>query len=1246
MLLISFSSWSQLSVGGIPPSFEEHSNRTLPSEQIDRQIIQAPDRLMLESEDQARSEKGELYRVAKNITTNLNVENSGTWETLSNGDKLWRLRIESPGAMALGIYYSEKLWLPQGSQLYIYNNNKRQVIGAFTADLNNQLNPIYVNEMIQGDALTLEYFAPANVTKIPTININQVAYFYRNVEDHLVSYMDDKDRQDYIRAQQCQVNVSCSEGNGWQDEIDAVVHYTFSQSGNTFVCSGSMIANTSADCTPYLLTADHCGNKTSTTEFNNNVWYFNYQNPNCDPGTTYQYPKPSSTMTGAIFRASSMNGLHQASSNQVYGSDFTLVELNTQPPSSYNVFYAGWDRRNISASSGKGIHHPAGHDKKISTYASSLQSATYNGGLSGAHWEVVWAPTANGHGVTEGGSSGSPIFDQNHRIVGDLSGGSSYCSSPYSSDLYGKFSVSWDQLSNSANGQLKAWLDPSGTGINYIDGMRPPCSGGTSPGGCVATVSTFPYSEGFESGTGLWSQTSGDDLDWTNQSGGTPSSNTGPAGAFEGSFYMYVEASSPNYPSKSAFLVSPCFDLSAMNNPTLDFSYNMYGANMGTLRLDYSTDQGATWNTAAWSISGDQGTGWQAVSLDLSSIQGGAVMLRFAGITGSGYTSDIAIDDLSIQGTTVTQPSTCASTVTNFPYAEGFESGTGLWIQGTQDDIDWLNQSGGTPSSGTGPSAAFEGNKYMYIEASSPNYPSKTADLISPCLDLTGLSAPQMNFSYHMYGSAMGSLNILISTDNGASWNSLGTITGDKGDTWNNAYVDLSNYTGQTAMIKFTGTTGSNYTSDICIDAFSIADEVTSEPEPTSCNTIISSFPYSEGFEGGLGLWTQATADDIDWTNQSGVTPSSNTGPSGALEGTRYMYVEASSPNYPSKSAYLESPCFDLSAQNSATLSFAYHMYGASMGILGVEVSLDQGASWSSANWSVSGDQGSNWQIGTINLSGYTGNVIKIRFIGITGSGYTSDICLDDVSLSSGSVSLTYCQPSPTNGTTDGDYIDGVVLGSISNTSSGGTGTASYKDYTNLSTDLTKGASAVLYITEGGYSPDRYAAWIDYNQDGDFSDSGEKIGEVVGTAPGSVKQIAFNVPSIALTGATRMRIRCLYNGNADNLDPCVDGDYGESEDYTVNLKPGTKVAKRSTEIDPLTLNVYPNPSTGKYILKIGHDSDEEVQITVLDLQGNSIKSFVNTGSQIMIDITNEATGMYLLRVQKGELQTTKRLIKN
>ena len=172
---------------------------------------------------------------------------------------------------------------------------------------------------------------------------------------------------------------------------------------------------------------------------------------------------------------------------------------------------------------------------------------------------------------------------------------------------------------------------------------------------CGTTIDSFPYTESFESGLGAWDQESGDDFDWTRQSGGTPSNTTGPAGANDGRFYLYTEASNPNNPSKRAVLSSPCFDLGGTRNPEMNFAYQMSGTQVGSLTLEASTN-GSNW-TSIWSRAGDQGNAWRDASVDVSDYTASDVKFRFNVVTGDGFRGDIAIDNVSVtSGETIPPP--------------------------------------------------------------------------------------------------------------------------------------------------------------------------------------------------------------------------------------------------------------------------------------------------------------------------------------------------------------------------------------------------------------------------------------------------------------------------------------------------------------------------------------------------------------------------------------------------------------
>ncbi|MEN7546943.1 choice-of-anchor L domain-containing protein [Rapidithrix thailandica] len=165
--------------------------------------------------------------------------------------------------------------------------------------------------------------------------------------------------------------------------------------------------------------------------------------------------------------------------------------------------------------------------------------------------------------------------------------------------------------------------------------------------------------------------------------------------------------------------------------------------------------------------------------------------------------------------------------VSEYPYTESFESGLGSWTQGTGDDFDWTHKSGSTSTDNTGPSSAANESYYLYTEASNPNNPSKTANLVSPCFNLTGMHDPKLYFSYHLYGSEMGTLYIEVQDKPGVgSWVALDSISGNQGNQWDYYTVDLAAYIDQTVKVRFRGLTGNGTRSDMAIDEVVLADKL------------------------------------------------------------------------------------------------------------------------------------------------------------------------------------------------------------------------------------------------------------------------------------------------------------------------------------------------------------------------------------------------------------------------------------
>jgi hypothetical protein len=218
---------------------------------------------------------------------------------------------------------------------------------------------------------------------------------------------------------------------------------------------------------------------------------------------------------------------------------------------------------------------------------------------------------------------------------------------------------------NGAN-TLVVWSDLSGDGNIYNDTVTSQFNYNNS------TAKTLPWTEDFESfslcGTAsdcemevcattndFINETNGsiDDIDWRTNQGSTPSNSTGPSQDFNPGTstgnYLYLEASG-GCDGLQANLFSPCIDLTNATAAQLDFAYNMNGADMGSLHVDIYVN-GAWTNDITTQINGNQGTSWLQRSVPLSSYLGNVVNFRFRGITGTGYRSDVAIDDINVSGT-------------------------------------------------------------------------------------------------------------------------------------------------------------------------------------------------------------------------------------------------------------------------------------------------------------------------------------------------------------------------------------------------------------------------------------------------------------------------------------------------------------------------------------------------------------------------------------------------------------------
>jgi hypothetical protein len=411
---------------------------------------------MVRIQDLESDKDGLPYRFAILLPVDLSPVISGTWTRVPGVGRIWSILIQTEGALAVAPYFDE-FYIPPGGELYVYDPVSKSTLGAYT-NLNNSASGYFSTELLAGQTLKLEYFEPYGTGALK-LHISDIAYAYRGI-GHLFQGGD----RGFGDSGACEVNIICEEGNNWQDEKKGVVRISTRIGSSAFWCSGSLLNNARQDFEPYVLTADHCaffgGNYASEGDLNQWVFYFNYESPACsDPLIEPDY----TTMVGATLVA------HGGTTGQT-GSDFYLIELKNQVPAAVNPYFNGWDRRNNPAPNGVTIHHPQGDVKKISTFTDPVVSSQFEHNGIQSHWRVTWSETENGFGVTEGGSSGSPLFSEEGFVVGSLTGGESSCSNTGGPDYYGKFSYHWESNGDEPSSRLSDWLDPDKTGVLTLQG--------------------------------------------------------------------------------------------------------------------------------------------------------------------------------------------------------------------------------------------------------------------------------------------------------------------------------------------------------------------------------------------------------------------------------------------------------------------------------------------------------------------------------------------------------------------------------------------------------------------------------------------------------------------------------------------------------------------------------------------------------------------------------------------------------
>jgi hypothetical protein len=514
-----------------------------------------------------------------------------------------------------------------------------------------------------------------------------------------------------------------------------------------------------------------------------------------------------------------------------------------------------------------------------------------------------------------------------------------------------------------------ATADLSTLGPNTVDASASALPSDDNPGNDVLNaivtnvipITAFPYTTDFEQwsvcGTTCgtvcvaeegWVNDSDDDADWLTDEGGTGSSGTGPAvdntvGTSIGN-YLYTEASGCSFDTSR--ITSPCFDITGLGIPGIEFFYHMFGDQQGTLSVEVTDDNGATW-TEIYSRTGQDQTAdtdpWVRVQVPFTGFSG-VLKVRIVGVRGSDFESDMAIDDVSI----LDLPATGDGGV-----VEVFPSGAVCDPGATAPVTVTIQNFGIVDISGFDVNYQLDGGAVVTENVGALNIVSGGTDVytFAATVDLS------VDTTYSI-----------------VAWTS---ITGDADASNDTAAASIEN---QTSISTY-------------------PDVETFDSEVLCGNTLFACNP--DGSCVLAGTWQNISGDDIDWSVDNLGTGSGGTGPSDDVTGGgNYLFTESSSCG--GSSAILESGCYDLSALSNPYFDLSYHMYGFGMSTatLTALATADDGLTWDTIYTRTGQDQLDEldpFQLVETSLIAYLGQTIKLRVVGTTGGATSSDIGLDQL---------------------------------------------------------------------------------------------------------------------------------------------------------------------------------------------------------------------------------------------------------
>jgi hypothetical protein len=345
-----------------------------------------------------------------------------TWIKLADGARAARIDVVSPGAAAMRVALEMQEAAPGMTLRFTGNGERAEALGPVTAaDVATDTARFGLSwsPVLDGDAATIEIRIEAGVA-IPDASLAIVQVSHQIVAPAALRTLDPRTAEDIGLAASCEIDVACvtPQSPAFANAAKATVEIEFTQEdGFTHLCTATLLNDSVASNTPYLLTANHCMNSALAARTLNAYWFFDAVQ--CGSRAVPPYVQRAG---GAALLARSPDW------------DWALVRLNKPPPA--GARFSAWRAEPIPPLTPVTIFHHPQADLKKWTAGTTLGYQSYTDGTS-------FALVGNDEGITEPGSSGAGLLTffasgGYYELRGGLWTGDSFCQTPAGPDEYSR----------------------------------------------------------------------------------------------------------------------------------------------------------------------------------------------------------------------------------------------------------------------------------------------------------------------------------------------------------------------------------------------------------------------------------------------------------------------------------------------------------------------------------------------------------------------------------------------------------------------------------------------------------------------------------------------------------------------------------------------------------------------------------------------------------------------------------------